>query len=428
MTPLEVAAGTTTDSAATDTSTAGRAGADAVDTSALEAGSVKSRTFADDGVGAFREAVIDLDAITGNVKHLRSIAGTPHTMAVLKADAYGHGMVEVARAALAGGADWLGVADLNEAHILRQAGLRAPILAWLHDPADDFIRAINDDIDLGISSLAQLGTAAAAARSLGSTASVHFKVDTGLSRNGMPEEKWKQVFEAAQELAEEGVIHVRGIFTHLSLTSVQDDLDAVEVFRRAQRAAAEAGIEPELVHAAATGATLRTPEARFNMVRLGIGIYGVSPFGEQSAHEFGLTQAMTLRGRVAGVKRVSADTGISYGYRYRTTKETTLALVPLGYADGVSRQLSNAGEVLINGERFTISGTVAMDQFVVDVGDKGVEVGDPVVLFGDPTTGAPSADDWATTAGTIGYEIVTRIGARVVRRYVGGEAPIDPDA
>lgn len=389
------------------------------DTGAEGAGTVHG-TAPDVPAGTFREAVIDLDVITQNVQHLRSVIGTPHTMAVLKANAYGHGMVETARAALAGGADWLGVSDLSEAHTLRLAGLRGPILAWLHDPDDDFTRAIDDDIDVGVSSLAQLETAAEAARSRGTTVNVQLKVDTGLSRNGIPEGQWQPVFAAARELSDAGLVHVRGMFTHLSLTSEPDDLDAVEMFQQACTAAASVGIEPELLHAAATGAALRTPGTRLSMVRLGIGIYGVSPFQEQAAAEFGLTQAMTLRARVVGVKRVGPGTGISYSYRYHTTTETTLVLVPLGYADGVSRQLSNTGSVMINGERFTISGTVAMDQFVVDVGDAAVDVGDTVVAFGDPRTGAPSADDWATSAGTIGYEIVTRIGNRVVRRYVGG--------
>lgn len=368
---------------------------------------------------AFRERVVDLDAVSANVARLREIVGTPHVMAVVKADAYGHGAVESARAALAGGADWLGVAEIAEGLALREAGITAPVLAWLHDPDEDFAAAVSADLDLGLSSLAQLEVAAAA-QAGDRPVFVQLKVETGLSRNGISEEEWGAVVARAHELETQGAVVVRGIFSHLSNASPDDDRAAVARFERALERADAAGLTPELRHIAASAAALSLPEARFDLVRLGIAVYGLSPFGRASAVELGLRPALTLRGRVAAVRRVPAGKGVSYDYTYRTEKETTLVLVPLGYAEGIPRHASNAGPVSIGGRTFRISGRVAMDQFVVDVGDLDVQVGDEVVLFGDPDTGVPGADDWAAAAGTINYEIVTRLGGRLKRSYVGG--------
>lgn len=373
----------------------------------------------------FREAVIDLGALTANVAHLRETVGTEHVMAVVKANAYGHGAVECARAALAGGADWLGVADTTEALELRAAGIDAPVLAWLHDPDADFGPAIEAGVDIGISSTAQLAAVARARQALAGDDRIHgpafvqLKLETGLSRNGISEPEWAETFALARDLEISGDILVRGVFSHVSNTSPEDDAAAVTVFTRGLVAATAAGLDPELRHLAASAAALRRPEARFNLVRLGIGIYGLSPFDDASSADLGLTPVMTLRGRVAAVRRVPADRGVSYDYTYRTPRETTLALVPLGYAEGIPRHASNRAPVSIGGATFAISGRVAMDQFVVDVGDRDVHVGDEVVLFGDPATGAPSADDWAEAAQTINYEIVTRVGARVRRTYRG---------
>lgn len=368
---------------------------------------------------AFRERVVDLDAVTANVARLRELVGTPHVMVVVKADAYGHGAVECARAALAGGADWLGVADIAEGLALREAGIVAPVLAWLHDPDADFAAAVRAGLDLGISSLAQLEAAAAAGEE-GHPVFVQLKVETGLSRNGIAESEWDAVFVRARELESAGRIVVRGVFSHVSNASPEDDRAAVAVFERALERAGRAGLAPELRHLAASAAALSLPEARYDLVRLGIAAYGLSPFGGASATELGLRPAMTLRGRVAAVRRVPAGKGVSYDYTYRTEKETTLVLVPLGYAEGIPRHASNAAPVSIGGRTFRVSGRVAMDQFVVDVGDLEVAVGDEVVLFGDPEAGVPSADDWAEASGTINYEIVTRLGGRLQRTFVGG--------
>lgn len=370
---------------------------------------------------AFRERVVDLDAVTANVVRLRELVGTPHVMVVVKADAYGHGAVECARAALAGGADWLGVADIAEGLALREAGIAAPVLAWLHDPDEDFAAAVRAGLDLGISSRAQLEGAAAAADAE-RPVFVQLKVETGLSRNGIAESDWEAVFARARELETAGRVVVRGIFSHVSNASPEDDRAAVAVFERALERARGAGLTPELRHLAASAAALSLPQARYDLVRLGIAAYGLSPFGRSAAlpADLGLRPAMTLRGRVAAVRRVPAGKGVSYDYTYRTEKETTLVLVPLGYAEGIPRHASNAAPVSIGGRTFHVSGRVAMDQFVVDVGDLEVAVGDEVVLFGDPATGVPSADDWAEAAGTINYEIVTRLGGRLERTFLGG--------
>ena len=358
-----------------------------------------------------REARVDLGAIRHNVRTLLDAVGVPG-MAVVKADGYGHGAVAVARAALEGGASGLGVADLSEALQLRAAGIRAPVLAWIHGGDSDFDAAVANGIELGVSSLDQLRRAAAAG------ATVQLKTDTGLSRNGVAEDQLEAVFAEAARLERTTGLRVRGMWSHLANASEADDLAQVAAFETHVRAGRAAGLDPEVLHLAATEAALRRPTARFNQVRLGIGVYGLSPMEGVTSAELGLRPAMELSAEIVAVRRVPAGRGVSYGYTYRTAGETTLALVGIGYADGVPRQASNAGPVVVNGAPFTASGRIAMDQFILDVGDAVVRVGDRAVLFGDPATGVPSADDWARAAATINYEIVTRVGPRVPRRYV----------
>jgi alanine racemase len=365
-----------------------------------------------------REATIDVGAIEDNVRHLRRLVGV-EVMAVVKADGYGHGAARSAAAALAGGATRLGVADVTEALALRRTGVDAPILAWLHAPGATFGEAVERGIELGISHIEQLNAAAAAATA-DRPAVLHLKLETGLGRNGIAPADWALVCAEAARLERIGKVRVVGAFSHLSNTSPEDDRAALRAFQDGLAVAASVGLSPRLRHIAATHAAIDLPEARLTCVRLGIGIYGLSPFEDRTSSDLGLRPAMTLRASVAAVRRVPAGHGVSYGYAHRTERETTLALVPLGYADGVPRQASNAGPVTINGTRYRVAGRVAMDQFVVDVGDDPVAVGDEAVLFGDPTLGAPSATGWADAAGTINYEIVTRIGARVPRRQVNG--------
>lgn len=361
-----------------------------------------------------RQARVDLGAIAGNIGVLKAAVRTPLTMVVVKSNAYGHGAVPVARTAVDSGADWLGTASIEEAVELRAAGIGAPILAWLHDPGASFHAAIAAGIDLGVSYPDQLERVAATP----GRARVQLKVDTGLGRNGSAPDEWERLFAAASAHQSAGRIEVTGLWSHLANAGEAADLDQVAEFERAIALAHEAGLDPELLHLAATAGALRVPAARFGMVRLGIGAYGLSPFDDASSADLGLRPAMELSAVVASVKRMPAGTGVSYGHDYRAGASSTLALVPLGYADGVPRHASGRGTVSIGGTIHTIAGRVAMDQFVVDVGDTGVRVGDRAVLFGDPATGVPSAEDWAAAAGTINYEIVTRIGARVERTHV----------
>ena len=366
--------------------------------------------------GVMREAVVDVGAITANVRHLRRLTAS-EVIAVVKADGYGHGAVRSALAALDGGATRLGVADIDEALALRHAGIDAPILAWLHAPGRSFAEAAAHGIELGISSFDQL-LAAAAAASVDRPVRVHLKVETGLGRNGLAPQDYGVVFAEAARLERIGTLHVVAIFSHLAGTSEADDRAALARFHDALGVAASHGLAPPLRHLAASHAAIALPDARLGCVRLGISIYGLSPFDDRTSADLGLQPAMTLRGAVAAVRRVPAGQGVSYGYLHRAAAETTLALVPLGYADGVPRQASGAGPVRIGGRDFRVAGRIAMDQFVVDVGDHPVAVGDEVVLFGDPTLGEPPVEAWADAADTINYEIVTRIGPRVPRRTV----------
>lgn len=380
-----------------------------------------------DGVGRpTREAIIDLDAVRHNVRRLREVTGVSELIVVVKADAYGHGAVSVARAALEAGADRLGVADISEGLALRAAGITAPILAWLHGPVADFDAAVSAGLELGLSSEAQLvQVIAAAARLDGARVPVvQFKLETGLSRNGAAEADWPTLFAAAADAERAGLIRVDGLFSHVSNTSSTDDADAAARFERGVAIARSAGLAPRTLHLAASAAALGEPALRYDAVRLGLAVYGLSPFEpdaapDRTASAFGLRPVMTLRATIAAVRRVEPGAGVSYDYSYRTDAPTTLALVPLGYADGVPRSASNAGPVVINGRRYRVCGRIAMDQFVVDVGDDEVSVGDDAVLFGDPAAGAPPVEAWAQAAGTINYELVTRIGPRVTRTTRG---------
>jgi alanine racemase len=365
-------------------------------------------------MSALREARIDLAAISRNVETIRAAVGDSAVMVVVKANGYGHGAVESARAALAGGADWLGVVEISEALALRAAGIDAPVLTWLHGSDADFAAATAAGIDIGVNHLAQLETVAATP----GVQSVHLKVDTGLGRNGAAADDCAALFDAAAAHERSGGIRVRGFFSHLANAGAGADALQVERFTALLDQARAAGLSPDVVHLAASAAALRLPSSRFSLVRVGVSAYGLSPFDDADSADLGLVPAMQLSAEIVSVKRAPAGSGVSYGHDYVTTGETTLALVPLGYADGVPRHASGAGPVWINGRRFTVSGRVAMDQFVVDVGDAPVAVGDRAVLFGDPATGVPSATDWAHAADTINYEIVTRIGGRVERRYV----------
>ncbi|GAB2485220.1 alanine racemase [Jatrophihabitans fulvus] len=363
------------------------------------------------------EALVDLDAIRGNVATLR--AGTSaEVMAVVKADGYGHGLVPSARAALAGGATWLGTAIVDEALALRAAGIDVPLLSWLWTPdeTESVALAVAAGVDLSVSSRWQLDAVRAAVTDR--PARVHLKIDTGLSRNGAYRDDWPELVGA---VARADDVEAVGIWSHFAYADAPGHPTIgrqLAAFADAVDTAAAAGVRPAYRHIANSAATLTLPEAHFDLVRPGIAVYGLPPV----EGEFGLTPAMTLRAGAALVKRVAAGEGVSYGHEYTTPRETTLVLVPVGYADGVPRHGSTVGPVWVNGHRTTVAGRVCMDQIVVDVGDTPVDAGDEVVLFGPGTRGEPTAQHWADAVGTIHYEIVTRIGPRVTRVYTGGDA------
>jgi alanine racemase len=354
------------------------------------------------------EAAVDLDAVRHNVAILRAAAGDAQVLVAVKADGYGHGAVEVARAALEAGAAWLGVVLVEEGVALRAAGITAPVLVMMEPPPGAGAVAAAHDLDLGLGSPAALADAVAAG------ARVHLKVDTGLSRGGSVD--WPTLVKTAAETD----ANVVGVWSHLVCADDPDhpaNASQAARFAEALEVAAAAGLRPSLRHLANSAATLTALATHYDLVRPGIAVYGLSPVPGET---YGLRPAMTLRARVAMTKDVPAGTGVSYGHRYVTPRATRLALVPLGYGDGVPRNATNTAEVFVGGARHYVSGTVCMDQFVVDVGDGAVEAGDEVVLFGTGDGGEPTAIEWAAALGTISYEIVTRVMPRVPRRYVGG--------
>lgn len=371
-------------------------------------------------------AEIDLGALRANVRALRARAGDAAVMAVVKSDAYGHGAVPCAREALAAGATWLGTATAEEALALRAAGLPGRILCWLWVPGGPWRQAIEAGIDVSLSGMWALREAVAAAREAGRPARVQLKADTGLGRNGcQPGEDWAELVAAALRAQAEGLVRITGLWSHFACAdepghpSIAAQLAR---FREMTAYAEERGVRPEVRHIANSPATLTLPESRFDLVRTGIALYGVSPSPEVGTPaDFGLRPVMTLSASLALVKRTPAGHGVSYGHHYVTSGDTTLGLVPVGYADGVPRHASGTGPVLVDGKWRTVAGRVAMDQFVVDLGGDEPPVGSEAVLFGPGDRGEPTAEDWAQACGTIAYEIVTRIGTRVPRVYVNGQ-------
>jgi alanine racemase len=367
------------------------------------------------------EALVDLAAVRHNVDVLRAAAPGAALMAVVKADGYGHGAVPVARAALQAGATWLGVCTIEEALELRAAGLSARILSWLHVPDDDFAAAVAADIDLSVASRAHLVAVLAGARTAGRQARLHLKIDTGLTRNGVQPHEWPDVLDLAAKAEADGAAQVVAVWSHLAHADEPHhptlDRQAVRL-DEAWRAARDRGLDP-IRHLANSAATLTRPDLHFDLVRPGIAVYGLDPLG-RPAPESPLRPAMTFRARVALAKRVPPGEGVSYGHAWTTPRETTLALVPVGYADGVPRALNRHGrmQVLLGGVLRPVVGRVCMDQVMVDCGDDDVRAGAEVVLFGSD---GPTAQDWADELDTIHYEVVTGVhGARVTRTVVEG--------
>ncbi|MER6691134.1 alanine racemase [Streptomyces minutiscleroticus] len=364
-------------------------------------------------------AEIDLDALRSNVRTLRARASGAALMAVVKADAYGHGAVPCARAALEAGADWLGTATPQEALALRAAGLPGRIMCWLWTPGGPWREAIEADLDLGVGGMWALREAVGAAREAGRAARVQLKADTGLGRNGCQPADWPELVKEAVRAERAGLVRVTGLWSHFAAADEPGHpsiAGQLERFREMVAYAEERGVRPEVRHIANSPAVLTLPESHFDLVRTGIALYGISPSPELGTPaDFGLRPVMTLSASVALVKHVPGGHGVSYGHHYVTPGDTTLGLVPLGYADGIPRHASGTAPVLVAGKWRTVAGRVAMDQFVVDLGGDEPAVGARAVLFGPGDGGEPTAEDWARAAGTIAYEIVTRIGTRVPR-------------
>jgi len=427
-------------------------------------------------------ATIDLGAIRTNVAALRE--RTPaDVMAVVKADGYGHGLVPVARNAVAAGANWLGTAHITEALQLRRAGLTCRILVWLYTPGAPLEQCINADIDLSVPALWALDEVVAGARTAGRPARIHLKVDTGMGRNGVTEKEYPELLAAALRAQEAGDVSVVGLWSHLACADDPDhraNSEQLAAFQRAVALAEDQGVALEVRHLANSAATLLSPEYHFDLVRPGLAIYGLTPAPQRgSAAEFGLRPAMTLSADLALVKDVPAGQGVSYDLTYTTERATRLGVVPLGYGDGIPRHASNSAQVLVGsaaaagsgthaasgaraqGRRVPLVGRVCMDQFVIDLGSRQdgaagaasasvassgaassgaasssvasagepqaagptvseLRAGDEVVLFGPGDRGEPTAQDWAEAAGTISYEIVTRLGPRIPRIYQNG--------
>ncbi|PZQ90766.1 MAG: alanine racemase [Leifsonia xyli] len=351
---------------------------------------------------------IDGDAIAENTRRIAATTSA-EIMAVVKADGFGHG--RAALRALEAGATRLGVTSIDEALPLRWLGVDAPILSWLNPVDADFAAAIRHRVELAVPSIAHLGAIAEAAAHVGAPAAVHLHVDTGLARDGASASEWRALCELARAYELRGLLRVVGIMSHLARADEPGHPLTVRqrlLFDAAVRTARRRGLAPRHAHLAATAATLTDPSTHFDLVRIGAGLYGIDP-----SHSSELRGAMTLSARVTTVRDVRAGTAVGYGSRYLTDRPTRLALLPLGYADGVPRGLAADASAAVRGRRVPIAGAVSMDQLVVDVGELGVQTGDEVVLFGPGDAGEPTLRDWAGWAGTIEHELVTRIGHRV---------------
>jgi len=358
------------------------------------------------------EAKIDLTAIAANVKKLKATAGTD-LMAVVKADAYGHGLVPVAKTAISAGATWLGVALVEEAHALRSAGIATPILAWLVPPGSDYDAAITAQIDLAVPSLAVFEEIVAT----GKRARIHIEVDTGMTRGGFLDE-WSEFLKS-----DFSKVEVVGIFSHFAradeVTEKQNQ-DQLLSFNKAIADLGAVGVFPQLKHLANSAATITNQSAAFDLVRTGIAMYGLTPDLEHlgTSNSLGLLAAMEVRAKLHLVKKVPANSPVGYGATESTSRDTVLGVVTIGYADGIPRVAKAAG-VFFNGKRCPIIGRVSMDQFVVDLGpETKAKAGDHVIIFNNGAAGEFTAEDWGLASSSINYEITTRIGPRVPRIYL----------
>jgi alanine racemase len=366
-------------------------------------------------------AEVNLAAIAGNLKFVKGKTKS-QVLAVVKADAYGHGLVAVAKAAEEAGADWLGTALLEEAISLRNGGITKPIIAWLTPQGEDFKTAVNLDIDLSISSVELLSEIAAAGKAISKVPRVHIELDTGMSRGGFGDELETVISEIASQV-KSGAVKVIGIWSHFARADEPGSAmnqSQLSRFNTRVEQLKNAGISSEYLHFANSAASLANPDAHKNIIRWGIGLYGLSPDVNNmgSSSDLGIKSAMKLFSKLQLVKAVKAGQSVGYGSTATTKVDTKLGVVTMGYADGIPRNANNLAGVFVAGQRAALIGRVSMDQFVVDLGATSLaKTGDEVIIFGDGSGGEYTIDEWAKACGTINYEIVTRIGTRVPRIY-----------
>ncbi|HXW87803.1 MAG TPA: alanine racemase [Streptosporangiaceae bacterium] len=367
------------------------------------------------------EALVDLDAIQANVAALRAHVGPAQVMAVVKSDGYGHGMLESARAALAGGATWLGVVQLDDAIRLRKAGLTVPVLSLHGCPDARHAEAIRRGIDMTAGTPELVDLIALAAEGAGTPARLHLEADTGMGRGGATAADWPGLVHAAAAAQAAGRVQVVGLWSHFACADIPGHPTIgrqLGAFRAAVALAESAGLRPEVRHLANGPATLTLPDSYFDLVRPGGAVFGLCtlPGGVPAW----LRPAMTVRARLIQVKRVPRGMPVSYGHRYTTTQPTALGVLPLGYNEGVPRLASNAPRLMFSrGRRVPIAGTVNLNHVILDLGAGPAEAGDEVILFGPGDRGEPTAQEWAEALGTISYEIVSRFTGKVPRTYCG---------
>ena len=366
-------------------------------------------------------AEISLLAIADNLKLIKSKTNA-QVLAVVKADAYGHGLIQVGKAAESVGADWLGTALLEEGITLRNSGIKIPIISWLTPLGEDFKAAINLGIDLSISSTELLNEIVLAGKSVKKIPRIHVEVDTGMSRGGVGDD-WQLFLNELSKAVAAKEINIVGIWSHFARADEPDEVmnkEQLAVFEDRIKSASAAGIKAEFIHISNSAASLTNKSAHKNIIRWGIGLYGLSPdlnnLGNSKA--LNLKPAMRLKAKLHLVKVVKAGVSVGYGGTAITKSDTKLGVVTLGYADGIPRNANNLAGVFVAGKRAPIIGRVSMDQFVVDLGINSLaKTGDEVIVFGDGLGGEYTVDEWAKASGTINYEIVTRIGSRVPRIY-----------
>ncbi len=369
-------------------------------------------------------AEVDLSAIAQNLKLIKAKTNA-QVLAVVKADAYGHGLIPVAKAAVAAGADWLGTALLEEGLAIRAAGVNAPLISWLTPLGEEFKLAIKHDIDLSVSSIELLEEIIEAGRAANIVPRIHLEVDTGMTRGGVRNDWPEFVSEIAKAVKDNGV-EVVGIWSHFARADEPEqpfNQQQLDTFHKRLAILISQGINPQFVHIANSAAALTNSDSYKNIVRWGIGLYGLSPDVKSmgNSNELKLKPAMKLKAKLHLVKDVEAGAPVGYGGTAIVKADTKIGVVTMGYADGIPRNTNNSAGVFIDGKRAPLLGRVSMDQFVVDLGkDSKAKTGDEVVIFGDGSAGEYTIDEWASAAGTINYEIVTRIGPRVPRIYPRG--------